>query len=67
MSEKRCAICGYIRSPDKFNSDKFNSELGIESDRIVENSASDWVCPICHAPEDLFFDNSKKPDFVFKL
>jgi rubredoxin len=55
MSEKQCAICGYIRPLDKNK-----SESATHHRKPSKKSSSDRGCPVCHAPEDLFFVKSTK-------
>jgi hemerythrin-like domain-containing protein/rubredoxin len=48
-SMMRCKICGYIYDPLKGD-----QEHGVKPGTLFEQLPSDWVCPICFVPKEMF-------------
>jgi rubredoxin len=49
MDPYRCTVCGYIYDPAKGD-----PENGINPGIRFEDLPSDWVCPVCGAPKEMF-------------
>ena len=49
MKKYQCQICGYIYDPAQGDPDN-----GVPPGTPFEKLPSEWVCPICGAPQDQF-------------
>ena len=49
MQKYQCQICGYIYDPAKGDEDN-----GVPAGTPFEKLPTEWVCPLCGAPQDQF-------------
>jgi rubredoxin len=49
MKQYRCTICGFV-----YDEEKGMPEAGIKAGTKFSELPSDWVCPLCGAPKELF-------------
>ncbi len=49
MKKYQCQICGYIYDPAQGDPDN-----GVPPGTPFEKLPSEWVCPLCGAPQDQF-------------
>ena len=52
MKKYTCSVCGYVYDPDDGD-----PENGVAPGTAFEDLPPDWVCPVCGADKDNFYES----------